>query len=148
MQISRITMITLGVGDLAAATRFYEAVLAAPANTSYGGVTFFELPGAWLALYPRTELARDISPTLPVPREGFSGVTLAHNARSREEVIAVISRAGAAGAHIMKEPRDTFWGGFSGYFADPDGHCWEVAWGPMFEFTAAGDLRFKDSPAT
>lgn len=148
MQIPRITVVTLGVGDLAEATRFYEAVLATPPNTSYDGVTFFELPGAWISLYPLTNLARDISPELPVVRSGFSGVTLAHNARSRDEVVAIIGRAKQAGARIMKEPQETFWGGFSGYFADPDGQCWEVVWGPMFEFTDTGELRFKALPGT
>lgn len=147
MQIPRITVITLGVGDLTATTRFYASVLATPPNTFYEGVTFFQLPGTWLSLYPLTELARDISPQTPAKREGFSGVTIAHNARSRDEVIAIISRAREAGARIVKEPRETFWGGFSGYFADPDGYCWEVVWGPMFEFSDNGELRFKASPA-
>ena len=143
MKISKVTLLTLGVSDLDKATTFYENVLGTPPNTSYGAVTFFELPGTWLALYPMDQLARDISPEIPAVRGGFSGVTLAHNARSREDVVAVMRRAESAGARIVKEPQDTFWGGFSGYFADPDGHYWEVAWGPMFGFKENGDMVFK-----
>ena len=144
MKIPRITIITLGVADLGRATAFYEAVLGTPPNTAYGEVTFIELPGTWLALYPLDKLAEDISPEVATARDGFSGVTLAHNARSREDVVRIIQLAKAAGARIMKEPQETFWGGFSGYFADPDGFHWEVAWGPMFTFTDTGALRFKE----
>jgi len=142
-KIARITLLTLGVADLEKATKFYAQVLGTRPNVAFEGVTFIELPGTWLALYPLDHLAVDISPELPVERNGFGGVTLAYNARSREEVIAVMERAEAAGARIVKVPQDTFWGGFSGYFADPDDHYWEVAWGPMFTFTENGELRFK-----
>lgn len=144
MKIPRVTVITLGISDLDRATEFYEAVLGTPPNTDYDGVTFIELPGTWLALYPLPLLAKDIAPDIPASRSRFSGVTLAHNARNRDEVVAIIERARAAGAHIAKEPQETFWGGFSGYFADPDGYYWEVAWGPMFDFTEQGELRFKE----
>ncbi|MCK9294709.1 MAG: VOC family protein [Desulfobulbaceae bacterium] len=146
MKIPRLTVITLGVADLSKATKFYADVLGTPPNTSYEGVTFIELPGTWLSLYPLENLAKDISAELIGTRKGFAGITLAHNARSREEVIAIINRAQAAGARIMKEPQETFWGGFSGYFADPDGYYWEVVWGPMFEFAENGELRFKANP--
>lgn len=142
MKIPRVTLLTLGVSDLSKSTGFYENVLGAKPNTSYGAVTFFELPGAWIALYPLDRLAEDISPDINVASRGFSGVTLAHNARSREEVVAIVKRAESAGARIVKEPQDTFWGGFSGYFADPDGYYWEVAWGPMFTFSENGDMAF------
>lgn len=145
MKIQRLTMLTLGVADLNKATAFYEAVLGTPPNTSYDGVTFIELPGTWISLYPLENLAKDISPEIPATRSGFSGITLAHNAHSRDDVIAVIERARSAGARVVKEPQETFWGGFSGYFADPDGYYWEVAWGPMFEFTETGELRFNRS---
>jgi catechol 2,3-dioxygenase-like lactoylglutathione lyase family enzyme len=143
MKISRVTLLTLGVDDLGKATAFYEAVLGTPPNTAYDGVTFFELPGTWIALYPSEKLAADISPGIPVARSGFSGVTLAHNARSRDDVLEIMRRAKASGARIVKEPQDTFWGGFSGYFEDPDGHYWEVAWGPMFAFSDQGEMKFK-----
>jgi hypothetical protein len=140
-------MVTLGVADLGRATAFYETVLDTPPNTSYDGVTFIELPGTWLALYPLKDLAQDIAPDLTVSRGGFGGITLAHNARSRDEVRAIMERVGSAGGRIVKPPQNTGWGGFSGYFADPDGTYWEVAWGPMFAFTASGALRFKDDTA-
>ena len=145
MKISRITIITLGVADLGKATEFYEAVLGTAPNTADGNVTFITLPGAWLSLYPLDKLAEDISPEIQIAPRGFNGMTMAHNARSREEVIAIIKRAAAAGARIVKAPQETFWGGFSGYFADLDGYYWEVAWGPMFDFTDHGDLKFKES---
>jgi len=143
MKIPRMTVLTLGVADLHKATEFYATVLGTPPNTSYDGVTFIELPGTWIALYPLEALARDIAPGIPVVRSGFSGVTLAYNARSEQEVVDIIENAGAAGARVVKEPQPTFWGGFSGYFADLDEYCWEVAWGPMFTFTASGELKFK-----
>ena len=141
MQIPRISLVTLGVADLDKATRFYATVLGTPPNTSNDGVTFVELPGTWLSLYPLEELARDISPQVPTTRAGFSGFTLAFNTRSREQVTEILKRARSAGARIVKEAQDTFWGGFSGYFADLDGYYWEVAWGPMFEFTDDGALK-------
>lgn len=143
MKISRVTILTLGVADLRKATEFYEAILGTPPNTSSDGITFIELPGTWVALYPFEKLAEDISPEVSVTRKGFSGVTLAYNALSKDEVVAIIRRAESAGARVVKEPQDTFWGGFSGYFADLDGYYWEVAWGPMFEFTESGELKFK-----
>lgn len=143
MKIPRLTVVTLGVADLNKATKFYEAVLGTSPNTSYDGVTFIELPGTWLALYPLENLAKDISPEVPITGSGFSGITLAHNARSKDDVIAIVERARSVGARVVKEPQETFWGGFSGYFADLDGLYWEVAWGPMFEFAENGELRFK-----
>jgi uncharacterized glyoxalase superfamily protein PhnB len=145
MKISRVTILTLGVANLSKATEFYEAVLGTPPNTSSDGITFIELPGTWISLYPLEKLAEDISPEVPVVRSGFSGVTLAHNARSKDDVVAIVRRAELAGARVWKEPQETFWGGFSGYFADLDGYYWEVAWGPMFDFTENGELRFKEN---
>ncbi len=143
MKISRVTLITLGVSDLNKATKFYKAVLGTPPNTSYDGVTFIELPGTWISLYPLEKLAGDISTEIPVIRSGFSGVTLAHNAHSKDDVVNIIRGAESAGARVVKEPQETLWGGFSGYFADLDGYYWEVAWGPMFEFSENGELKFK-----
>ncbi|RPH51369.1 MAG: VOC family protein [Desulfobacteraceae bacterium] len=145
MKISRITILTLGVADLGKATRFYEAVLGTPPNTSSDGITIIELPGTWISLYPLDKLAEDISPEVPIIRSGFSGVTLAHNARSKDDVVAIMRCAELAGARVVKEPQETFWGGFSGYFADLDGYYWEVAWGPMFEFAENGELRIKEN---
>lgn len=145
MKIPRLTVLTLGVADLNKATKFYEAVLGTPPNSSYEGVTFIELPGTWLALYPLENLAKDISLEIPITGSGFSGITLAHNAYSKDDVIDIVERARSVGARVVKEPQETFWGGFSGYFADLDGYYWEVAWGPMFEFTENGELRFKNN---
>jgi uncharacterized protein len=145
MKISRVTILTLGVADLGKATKFYETVLGTHPNTTFDGITFIELPGTWIALYPIDELAEDISPEVPGTRSGFSGVTLAHNARSKDDVTAIVKRAKSAGARVVKEPQGTSWGGFSGYFADLDGYYWEVAWGPMFDFTENGEMRFKEN---
>ena len=143
MKISRVTILTFGVADLNKATDFYKIVLGTEPNTSSNGITFIELPGTWIALYPLKELAKDISSEIAITRNGFNGVTLAHNARSKSEVIEIIKCAESAGAQIVKKAQDTFWGGFSGYFADLDGYYWEVAWGPMFEFKENGELKFK-----
>ena len=143
MKIPRVTLLTLGVSDLNKATKFYEAVLETPPNTSYEGVTFIELPGTWISLYPLEKLAEDISTENPVIRSGFGGMTLAHNVHNKNDVVNIINRAESAGALVVKEPQETFWGGFSGYFADLDGYYWEIAWGPMFEFTENGELKFK-----
>ena len=144
MKIPRMTVITLGVSDLARSTDFYRKVFATAPITEYTGVTFIPLPGVWLSLYPLDKLAEDIGEGLQLSAPGtFRGFTLAYNARSKEEIRLIFALAVEAGAHIEKAPQDTFWGGFSGYFSDPDGHYWEVAWGPMFDFTEQGDLRFK-----
>jgi uncharacterized glyoxalase superfamily protein PhnB len=145
MKIPRMTVITLGVADLERATAFYREIFSTEPNTRNAGVTFIPLPGVWLSLYPLEKLAEDIAQDVTLPAPGaFRGFTLAYNARSKEEITRIFDRAAGAGAHIAKTPQDTFWGGYSGYFTDPDGHYWEVAWGPMFDFTEHGDLRFKD----
>lgn len=144
MKIPRMTVITLGVSDLARSTAFYREIFSTPPVTENAGVTFIPLPGVWLSLYPLEKLAEDIGEEVKLPAPGtFSGVTLAYNARSKDEITNIFARVAEAGAHIAKAPQDTFWGGYSGYFSDPDGHYWEVAWGPMFDFTEHGDLRFK-----
>lgn len=144
MKIQRMTMVTLGVENLADSTAFYTAVLGTKPNTQFDGVTFVELPGTWLGLYPIEKLAEDISANLSAKRGGFTGFSLAYNAASKNDVLAVFERVKAAGAKIIKPPEDVFWGGFSGYFEDLDGYYWEVVWGPMFEFNADGSLTFKE----
>lgn len=143
MAIPRMTALTLGVQDLARATAFYTQVFGTRPSGDYEGVAFFTLPGVWLMLYPREKLAADIQPGMASAPGGFSGVTLGYNARSEDEVRAVFAQVAAAGATIVKPPHATFWGGYSGYFADLDGYYWEVAWGPMFTFAADGELQFK-----
>ena len=144
MKIPRMTVITLGVSDLARSTAFYREIFSTLPITENECVTFFPLPGVWLSLYPLDKLAEDIGEEVKLPKPGiFRGFTLAYNARSKDEITRIFASATTAGAHIAKAPQDTFWGGYSGYFSDPDGHYWEVAWGPMFDFSEHGDLRFK-----
>ena len=126
----RISIITLGVSDLQRSTRFYRDGLGLPADTSNDSITFFKLRGTWLSLYPRAELAKDA--LIDAAGSGFGGVTLAHNVRSKAEVDRTLAEAVRAGAKLLKPGQDVFWGGYSGYFADPDGFCWEVAWNPHF----------------
>lgn len=127
----RISMITLGVRDLAASVRFYEVGLGFPRMESPPEVAFFTLNGTWLALYGRDALAEDA--TVSPEGGGFAGFTLAHNVASESEVDAVVAQAVGAGAALVKAPGKVFWGGYSGYFADPDGHLWEVAHNPLFQ---------------
>jgi uncharacterized protein len=123
----RVSLVTLGVEDLARAKDFYEALGwrsgAAPADD----VVFFQAGGMIVALWGREQLSED---STVEDRGGYGGVTLAYNARGREEVDAVIEQARGAGARIGREPAETFWGGYSGVFVDPDGHPWEVAHNP------------------
>ena len=134
----RLTLITLGVSDLARARAFYEALGFKASSASQGDIVFFQAGALGLALYPRAALAEDAQ----VSHEGggFSGITLAHNVRAKEEVAAILAEAERAGACILKPAQDVFWGGHSGYFADPDGHLWEVAWNPFFSLAADGAL--------
>ncbi|MGH8455380.1 MAG: VOC family protein [Stenotrophobium sp.] len=143
MNIPRMQVLTLGVRDLKISTVFYTAVFGTQRSGDHEGVAFFTLPGVWLTLYPLDKLGEDIDAKLPLPARGFSGFSIGHNVARREDVDAVFAHAQAAGARIAKAPHDTFWGGYSGYFADPDGYYWEVAWGPMFDFARDGALRFK-----
>lgn len=126
----RISMITLGVLDLAAAVKFYEHGLGFPRMESPPEVAFFTLNGTWLGLYGREALAEDA--TVSSKGEGFQSFTLAHNVNSEQEVDAVVSQAVDAGATLVKKPQKVFWGGYSGYFKDLDGHLWEVAHNPFF----------------
>jgi catechol 2,3-dioxygenase-like lactoylglutathione lyase family enzyme len=127
----RISIITLGVSDLKRSVVFYRDGLGLPTNYKDGeGIAFFQLRGTWLALYPSDELAKDAC--LPLERATFGGFTLAYNVRSKQEVDETIKQALAISASLLKPAGDMFWGGYSGYFADPDGHPWEVAWNPDF----------------
>jgi uncharacterized protein len=133
----RISYVTLGVDDLEGAVRFYRDGLGLPtkgirgANEEDGGVAFFELTGGMvLALWPRASIAKDTG--LPMGSPCATEFTLAHNVASTEQVDAVMAEAVQAGAHILRAPHKTFWGGYSGYFQDPDGHVWEVAWNPEY----------------
>ena len=126
----RISIITLGVSDLERSTRFYRDGLGLPQRPGPDGIAFFELRGTWLSLYPREALAEDA--TVPAEGSGFPGFALAHNVASPEAVDATLKQAVDAGAELRKPGQEVFWGGYSGYFSDPDGFLWEVAWNPHF----------------
>lgn len=138
----RFSLITLGVADVARARAFYEVLGWRASPASQDGVAFFQANGMALALYGRAALAEDAG--IEDSASGFSGVTLAHNLRSEAEVDALYVEALNAGAKPVKSPRAVSWGGYSGYFADPDGHLWEVAWNPFFPLDVAGNLRLPD----
>lgn len=133
----RITVLTLGVDDLDAALRFYRDGLGFATEGivgqefEYGAVVFIDLqPGLRLALWPRTSIAHDTG--LAVQPASPTHMTLGHNVASKAEVDAVMAQAASAGAVIVKPAHDTFWGGYAGYFQDPDGHLWEVVWNPQW----------------
>lgn len=134
----RLTLVTLAVDDLERALQFYRDGLGLPTEGiigtefEYGAVAFFDLqPGLKLAVWPRSSLARDTG--LAVGAHSSTEFSLAHNVASKQEVDAVIEQARRAGARVVKPAADAFWGGYAGYFADPDGHLWEVAWNPQFD---------------
>ncbi len=129
----RLSMITLGVADLGRAKAFYEDVVGWKAAPGPPEITFFDLGGLVFSLYPQAELAKDRNATLDdsggAPTQGLA---LAHNARSKEEVDSIFAHLKEKGATIIKPPEEVFWGGYSGYFSDPDGHAWEVAYNPFW----------------
>jgi hypothetical protein len=133
---ARITVITIGVDDLERSLRFYRDGLGLSTQGiigeefEHGAVAFFELQaGLTLALFPRASIARDS--TVPEGPSSPTEFTLGHNVSSRDEVDEIMQQAREAGAAIVKEAHETFWGGYSGYFEDPDRHLWEVVWNPM-----------------
>lgn len=137
----RVSLITLAVTDLERAAAFYEA-LGWQRAESPDGVIAFDMIGQTLGLYSRTALAEELG----VPADaigGFSGVTLAHNVRSAEEVAPVLEAAREAGGRVLKEAQEVFWGGFHGYFVDPDGHVWEVAHNPFSPLREDGAFRWQ-----
>jgi uncharacterized protein len=136
----RLSLVTLGVSDLDQSLRFYEALGWKRGNEN-PSVVFFQLPGMILALWSRSALAEDAG--LAPNERGFGGITLAYNARSKKDVDTVIAEAERAGARILKPAHETPWGGYSGYFADLDGHPWEVAWNPEWTITKKGEVKLK-----
>lgn len=124
-----VSMISLGVADLERSRAFYEALGLTAGPGSGEQIVFFQLAGVVLALYPRDLLAEDAE--VENDGQGFDGVTLARNYSSEEAVDAAMAHALASGATLRKKPQKVFWGGYSGYFADPDGHLWEVAHNPF-----------------
>ena len=134
----RVSLITLGVDDLERSRNFYEALGWRPAD-SPSGVVFFQAGGMIVGLWSRENLAEDAK--IKDTGKGFAGISIAYNTRSKDEVDAVLAEAKAAGARILKPAEEVFWGGYSGYFADPDGHLWEVAWNPGWVVSADGSVR-------
>ncbi|MDF2570016.1 MAG: lactoylglutathione lyase-like lyase [Sporomusa sp.] len=135
----KLNIVTLGVHDFVAAVDFYQNGLGwKPSSMSQEKIVFFDLGGVVLALYPRELLADDVG--IAHEGQGFSGITLAHNAKSKDEVDAVLKQVEGLGAKIVKQAQTVFWGGYSGYFSDLDGYLWEVAWNPYFEFDNKDNL--------
>jgi hypothetical protein len=134
----RVSLITLGVADLARAKAFYERLGFKAASVGGGAVVFLQAGPMALCLWTRAELAEDACVADgPV---GFRGIAIAHNVRSKEAVDTTLADAERAGAEVTKGAHDADWGGRSGYFADPDGHLWEVAWNPFFPLSDDGSL--------
>ena len=138
----RLSIVTLGVADVARARGFYEALGWTASRASNDEIVFFQLAGMALALYAGDDLAGDAR--VASGGGGSARITLAHNAHDRAEVDALLAAAERAGATIVKPAGDVFWGGYSGYFADPDGHAWEIAWNPHTPLQADGSFVLAD----
>ncbi len=143
--MNKITCICLGVRSMEKAIKFYRDKLGFQTEEKGNNpdVVFFNTPGTKFELFPLEELAKDISEEdTPKLGNGFGGITLAYNVKHKEDVHKIIELARNAGAKIVKEPQEVFWGGYHGYFADLDGYYWEVAWGPNFKYDDDGMLVF------
>lgn len=138
----RVSIVTLGVADLQRSTEFYERLGWRRSMAQAEDVVFFQTGGMALALFPRHELAKDA--TIAPDGHGFCGISLAYNTRNRAEVDSVLKCAVAAGAKLVKPAHEAFWGGYSGYFSDPDAFLWEVAWNPSFPIAEDGSIRIPD----
>jgi catechol 2,3-dioxygenase-like lactoylglutathione lyase family enzyme len=129
----KISVITLGVSDLNKSLDFYCKGLGFEPWGDTKDIEILKLEGTWLSLYPRDLLAKDA--TVSAEGSGFHGFTISHNVKSKTEVDQVLALAQKVGAKLIKPGQDVFWGGYSGYFADPDGFLWEVAWNPLIDLT-------------
>ena len=134
-------IITLGVQDLEISRKFYAETLGWNIARPQEGIAFFQAGGVVLALFPREELAKDA--LVDADGGGFAGISLAYNAQSEAEVDEIIGDLRSKGVKIVKEPQKVFWGGYSFYFADPDGYLWEVAYNPFFPFDEKGNLKLE-----
>lgn len=143
----RISIITLGVTDFKRSLTFYKDGLGFPTDAAENDpIAFFNTAGTKFAIYPVDKLAEDINPDNPSEIVlGNAGITLAHNCRQKSEVSEILRIAEKFGGKILKNAQDVFWGGHSGYFADPDGHHWEVAWAESFKFDDDGHLILNNS---
>lgn len=142
----RLSLVTLGVADLARARTFYEQGLGWRRGNTEDEVAFYQLPGIVLAIWDRTELAADAG--IPDGPAGFGGFALAYNTRTHDEVEEVLHLAQQAGGTVTKAATETEWGGFSGYFTDPDGHLWEVAFNPSWSVDETGHTSLGESPTS
>jgi len=138
----RVSLITLGVGDLNRSRQFYERLGWRPSPSSNDSVCFFQAGGLVMGLYPRQALAKDAG--IASEGSGFRGTALAYNVRTKDEVSVILDEAVAAGGELVKPAEDVFWGGHSGYFADPDGHLWEVAYNPFWTLDANGNVQLPE----
>lgn len=138
----RVSIITLGVANLERSREFYERLGWRRSMAKAEGIVFFQAGGMAFALFPREDLAKDAN--VAAEGSGFMGISLAYNTRNRAEVDSTLNEAEAAGATVVKPAREAFWGGYSGYFSDPDGFLWEVAWNPGFQMAADGSIRIPD----
>jgi catechol 2,3-dioxygenase-like lactoylglutathione lyase family enzyme len=134
-----VSIITLGVADLDRSHMFYERLGWKRSMPEVEGIVFYQAGGMALALFPHNELAKDAN--VAAGGSGFRGFTLAYNVRNLADVDIVLAEAVAAGATLVKPAVDAFWGGYSGYFSDPDGFLWEVAWNPSFAIAEDGSIR-------
>ncbi|MEH7255365.1 VOC family protein [Neobacillus niacini] len=134
--MNRINLITMGVKDISHSLKFYRDGLGFETSVKEEnpGIVFFKNGGTKLALYPLEELAKDINEHEPPIGKGFSGITLAYNAKSAQAVDQIFEKVERAGGTIIKAPQRVFWGGYSGYFSDPDGYYWEVAYAESWKF--------------
>ena len=138
----RLSIVTLGVADLTTSRRFYEGLGWRAAAVGDDQIAFFQLGGMALALYGSEDLAKDTG--LPSSSSDSRSITLGYNVRHKEDVDAVLVEAERAGAKILKPAEEKLWGGYSGYFADPDSYPWEVAWNPGFELKEDGSVVLPD----
>ncbi|MZR29977.1 VOC family protein [Sneathiella litorea] len=138
----RISLITLGVRDLARSTTFFESLGWKRSVKDASGVSFFQCGSMAIGLFPRGNLAKDAG--ISEEGTGFEGFSLAYNARSKDEVDEVLKQVQYLGAKIVKPAEEVFWGGYSGYFRDLDSHLWEVAWNPGFEIDESGAVKLPD----
>lgn len=139
----RLSLVTLGVADLARSIAFYEALGWKRSVTAAEGVAFFQLGPIALSLFPDPDLAEDTGLAVRASAD-FRGISLAHNVRERGEVDAVVALMERAGGTVLKRPEEKAWGGYGAYVADPDGHAWEIAWNPGFPIAEDGALTLPD----
>jgi catechol 2,3-dioxygenase-like lactoylglutathione lyase family enzyme len=138
----RVNIVTLGVANLKRSLEFYERLGWRRSMAKAEGIVFFQAGGMALALFPRDELAKDAN--IAPDGSGFKGISLAYNTRDRAEVDSILEDAEAAGARLVKPAQEAVWGGYSGYFSDPDGFLWEVAWNPSFRMAEDGSIQIPE----